>query len=76
MQSRVAQTQNTSSSAAICEAGTERTVETNTEEKENKTNQHQVLEAKLSLLRKNDMNDTNNNNMKPIKVRISTMTFS
>ncbi|KAL3870928.1 hypothetical protein ACJMK2_038956 [Sinanodonta woodiana] len=76
VQSQVAQSQNTSSSAAICEAGTGRTKETNTEEKENKTNQHQVLDAKLSSLRKNDMNDTNNNNMKPIQVRIGTMTFS
>ncbi|KAL3855674.1 hypothetical protein ACJMK2_014881 [Sinanodonta woodiana] len=76
VQSQVAQSQNTSSSAAICEAGTGRTKETNTEEKEGKTNQHQVLDAKLSSLRKNDMNDTNNNNMKPIQVRIGTMTFS
>ena len=76
MQSQVAQTENTSSPAVICEAGTGRTVETNTEEKENKTNQHQLLDAKLSSLRKNDINDTNNNNMKPIQVRIGTMTFS
>ncbi|KAL3879818.1 hypothetical protein ACJMK2_032099 [Sinanodonta woodiana] len=76
MQSQVAQTQNTSSSAAICEAGTGITVETNAEEKGNKTNQHQILDAKIFSLRKNDMNDTNNNNMKPIQVRIRTMTFS
>ncbi|KAL3847019.1 hypothetical protein ACJMK2_017956 [Sinanodonta woodiana] len=71
VQSQVAQSQNTSSSATICETGTGRTKETNTEEKENKTNQHQILDAKLSSLRKNDMNDTNNNNMKPIQVRIA-----
>ncbi|KAL3881468.1 hypothetical protein ACJMK2_027907 [Sinanodonta woodiana] len=75
MQSQVVQTKNTSSSAAICEGGTGRTLETKTEEKKHKTNQHLVLDANNSSLRKDDMNDANNKNLKPIQVRISTMTF-
>ena len=76
MQSQVAQTPNTSSSAAICEEGSGGTLETKTEEKENKTNQNLVLDAGNSSVRKVDINDTNNNNSKSIQVRISTMTFS